>query len=75
MSLVLDVTKIATIRRSYSLASRMLRFLKHVDLDVHLVGYPEKAQQICQCLNNVDSAVSGKVCGVQLGFCTEILLN
>ena len=79
MSLVLDVTKIATIRHNYSSASRILRFWKHVDLDVHLVGYLEKKEkksrrkkQIYQCLNSVDSAVSGKVCGVQLGLCTEM---
>ena len=37
VSLVLAVTKLATKRHNYS-----LRFRKHVDLDVHLVGYPEK---------------------------------
>ena len=42
VSLVLDVTKIATIRHNYSLVSHISRFWKHVDLDVHLVGYPEE---------------------------------
>ena len=31
-----------------------------------------KNQHISQCLNSVDSAVSGKVVGVQLGLCTEM---
>ena len=39
---------------------------------MHLIGYPEEEKkekkQICQCLKSGDSTVSGKVCGVQVGF-------
>ena len=45
LSLALDVRKIGKIHHNYSLASGRLSRTK---------------QQICQCLNSVDSAVSGR---------------
>ena len=59
VSLTLDVTKIATIRHNYSLASGILRnILKACWRRCAFGGLSRTKQQICQCLNNVDSAVS-----------------
>ena len=61
VSLLLDVSKIATIYRNYSLASGILRnILKACWLRCAFGRSSRTKQQICQCLNSVDSAVSGR---------------
>ena len=58
VSLVLDVTKIATIRHNYSLASGILHNILKACWPRCAFGRLSRIkQQICQCLNSVDSAV------------------
>ena len=59
VSLALDVTKIATIHHNYSLASGLLcNTLKAWGPRCAFGRLSRTKQQICQCLNSVDSAVS-----------------
>ena len=58
VSLLLDVTKIATIYRNYSLASGILRNILKACWPRCAFGRSSRTkQQICQCLNSVSSAV------------------
>ena len=58
VSLALDVTKIATRRHNYSLASGILRsILKACSTTCAFGRLSRTKQQICHCLNSVDSAV------------------
>ena len=58
-----SVTKIATIRHNYSLASGILRNILKACWPRCAFGRLFRTkQQIFQCLNSVDSAVLGKVC-------------
>ena len=58
VSLALDVTKIATIRHNYSLVSGILRNILKACWPRCAFGRSSGTkQQICQCLNSVDSAV------------------
>ena len=58
VSLVLEVTKVATLCHNYSLASGILRTILKACWPRCACGRLSRTkQQICQCLNSVDSAV------------------